>query len=708
MMKYLLFTICFSVFCVESSAQKLERGASITGSGATVESYDTMVRVSFDLDVPQGSVRRNFRYTISPAFAVYDSIRLPLTPISPVGLRKSRSEHRKAVLGGRARSRNRFISTKSSVGDDTRYSIAVPYESWMSGQTLSLKLDKSMRSYHEPIYLGRDLRLSGIDIPSPWHALVGALTFDCRDTMPRWTKESIVYDELSRQNLMLEQRGAMMIDFALGTTRMREGFMNNAEGLNELQNRLLTLKPYQTIEHLRILGQGVSDGDRLLETGLSTERANALKRHLSRFVDADKIEVVSSEAIWSSLRHEIAHSALDGGLKTSVLQMIDTTANRSMLEHNLMVLDNGSAYWYIKDHLLPGLRDAAYVSVCYSNSLHPVDQYVEKAVELMNDGRYDRAISLLDSSPDDTDPRIVNMLGVARLLTNSDAVSFLNRGLSITPSGARYDVLVDVKPTITVPPSVRAIPYATPYSEYSDANDKQDGSLAVYYQVGNSRIFKDFENNAESLSSIVSAVKEISSNGVTMVKKIRIVGQASPEGAQALNERLSTERANSLRSYICSNTGLSSDVFDIVSIGPAWDKFRELIAASGMEHKDKVLRIIDTTHPGAHRDSLIHTLDYGHPEQYIKSYIYPELRNATYIKVYYDIQQDTNSEAVHNVTAIVDKGDYKSVLPTPALADYNLNAALLTGVTLTMTGDLAQGAAYLSRAVELRRQITEE
>lgn len=718
MIRYILLTIGLvllgSTCGVDAQhKRKIERASTITATSATVECDKGLVRVGFTLILPERAARRNFKYTLTPIFMSQDSsVSLRLTPITPVGLRKGRANHRNAVLGRRAKSYNRLITTESEINNGTRYSISVPYQGWFSSPGLSLVLEKQMHSYHKPIEVQMMPLLDNVVVPTPWKSLVDPLVIGPKwCATPSWMRESIEYNELLKNNnLLLPQTGDLAIRFATGSKRMRPHYKGNKATLHSITPAIKQLDSNLTVERLSILGQAISDGDNLLQGNLITRRGEVSKRYLARktVVDSSLVDVVLPRSVWFSLRNEIANSAMERSTKKYVLKMIDTTTCVAALERNLMLLDDGLPYWYIKDHLLPGLTDAAYLSLCYGDQLRPTDQYIRHSMALMNRGQYADAIPVLSGAA--ADPRASNLLGTSRLLTNADALSELNGRLNFEPNGHQYIVRIDKvteRDNCFAPP---ASPYIAPYGEYvADSSRKSfvsdSTTLAVLFQVAQSKLSRDFKNNDVTLDTLLSIISQMQNNKKMTIKKIRIVGQASPEGRVNLNERLSMERAEALRSYLCANSSISSDVFDIVSVGPASDELRAMVAASDMEGRDEVLEVLDRTKPGFEREESLEKLKYGYPYLYMKDNMYPHLRNATYFKLYYQWEPYTNYHVINRAIDMIRGGEYAGARDLLMTVRDDPNAALPLGVALMMDGKTDLATPYLESAAQIGRAI---
>jgi hypothetical protein len=120
------------------------------------------------------------------------------------------------------------------------------------------------------------------------------------------------------------------------------------------------------------------------------------------------------------------------------------------------------------------------------------------------------------------------------------------------------------------------------------------------------------------------------------VSRVDIEGYASPEGPYERNVRLGQNRANALKAYILDKEKrLSDSQIRATSGAEDWEGLRELVVASDMVGKDQVLNIIDNV-PEAQRKARIQALNGGRTYRSMLDVLYPQLRSACYVDVWYE------------------------------------------------------------------------
>ena len=93
-----------------------------------------------------------------------------------------------------------------------------------------------------------------------------------------------------------------------------------------------------------------------------------------------------------------------------------------------------------------------------------------------------------------------------------------------------------------------------------------------------------------------------------------------------------------------------------------WDGLRGWVAASGMEYRDEGLAILDDEDVEGGRKAALMKLEGGKPYRYMLRELYPKLRNACYIAVYYDVLGDRAADAVNAANGLIREGKYDDAL----------------------------------------------
>lgn len=159
---------------------------------------------------------------------------------------------------------------------------------------------------------------------------------------------------------------------------------------------------------------------------------------------------------------------------------------------------------------------------------------------------------------------------------------------------------------------------------------KRQGKAYLDFQVGRSVILPNYRRNPEELQKINEVIQEVISNPDAGLKGLYIEGYASPEGTYAANERLSAQRAQALKEYIRTKFNIGEDFFKVSSVAEDWDGLVEMVKASNMPQKDRVLEIISTIGIFDGREVTLMKLDRGNPYRYMLKEMFPELRRVEY------------------------------------------------------------------------------
>lgn len=127
--------------------------------------------------------------------------------------------------------------------------------------------------------------------------------------------------------------------------------------------------------------------------------------------------------------------------------------------------------------------------------------------------------------------------------------------------------------------------------------DDRMSDYSVRYSINVSHLQPDLDENSEALMALSRFIEQTMADTVARISAVAITGYASPDGPYALNERLSTQRAQDFKHYVDSKFDLSSH-YSVTTQGVAedWENCRAMIEASiTIPHKDSVMRIINST-----------------------------------------------------------------------------------------------------------------
>lgn len=228
----------------------------------------------------------------------------------------------------------------------------------------------------------------------------------------------------------------------------------------------------------------------------------------------------------------------------------------------------------------------------------------------------------------------------------------------------------------------------------------EKGALKVHFRQGKSLLERHFMDNNAALVNLLSSISTIMNSPSSRVVRVVIVGSASPEGTLAFNDRLAWNRALSLKEFIGRNTEMSPDSIRLFNGSEDWRGLREQVAKSDLYEKAEILRIIDNVPVKGGRELELMKLAGGRPYLYMLEYMFPDLRNAAFIKVYYENVPDAAAEALAEGAALIAARRYEEALQTLRTATPGVYRDFLQGVGLYCTGSEAEALPLLERAAE--------
>lgn len=166
-------------------------------------------------------------------------------------------------------------------------------------------------------------------------------------------------------------------------------------------------------------------------------------------------------------------------------------------------------------------------------------------------------------------------------------------------------------------------------------------SKAIYFHQGKYNIDFYLADNYRTLNDILESLRTLQSSQDIRISHVVIAGFASPEGDLEFNNRLAYNRANAVMWYIYERIDLGEAQVMIYNGGEDWYGLREMVERSDLYEKHQILHIIDnypiensSYQPSRKRE--LQRLNGGKTYQHLYRYFYPQLRNAAYIKVYYE------------------------------------------------------------------------
>ena len=158
---------------------------------------------------------------------------------------------------------------------------------------------------------------------------------------------------------------------------------------------------------------------------------------------------------------------------------------------------------------------------------------------------------------------------------------------------------------------------------------KQEAEIKFLINQANLRK-SEMKNN--SVKEFVQMLKKINSDREGLnIKNVEVAAYASPEGGVKFNDKLASKRQNTSEKYVkqtLKNTKVKTDV-DARYTAQDWDGFQKLVAASNLQDKDVILRVLSMYQDPQEREQQIRNMSAGFRE--LADGILPELRRSRLI-----------------------------------------------------------------------------
>ena len=238
-----------------------------------------------------------------------------------------------------------------------------------------------------------------------------------------------------------------------------------------------------------------------------------------------------------------------------------------------------------------------------------------------------------------------------------------------------------------------------PFLRMLDKDGEGDRSTSVRFRVSNSRLDLAFSSNAENVEKIKEGIRLVNSDERTRLEKITISGFASPEGTRQHNLELSRNRANALSQYLQKEMGLPATIFTIQAGGEDWEGLLALVEKSDMQYKEEIIKII-TQQPADKRNNMLKQLGGGRPYQSIYDVLYPQLRDACYINVWYSEKKDEVADVINNAITLIASQRYDEALNSLLTVEADPRSWNVTGTCYMLKGDYPQARTWLQKAID--------
>ena len=243
---------------------------------------------------------------------------------------------------------------------------------------------------------------------------------------------------------------------------------------------------------------------------------------------------------------------------------------------------------------------------------------------------------------------------------------------------------------------------------------KQTAEGQILYTINSSSV-RNNQYKSQSIKDFQAALDEIKANERKTLVGTDVVAYASPDGKEDQNAKLSDNRSKSAEKAFAKVTKKhpADAPVNVTSVAEDWEGFQELVAASDLEDKDLIIRVLSMYSDPAVREKEIKNMSAVYTT--LAKEVLPELRRARFIaNVEYknytseellklieeniDVLDET---ALLRAATLVKENDQKVALYKKAVEKYNsANGQYNLAVTYIRMNKLAEAKAELAKCAQ--------
>ena len=243
---------------------------------------------------------------------------------------------------------------------------------------------------------------------------------------------------------------------------------------------------------------------------------------------------------------------------------------------------------------------------------------------------------------------------------------------------------------------------------------KQTAEGQILYQINNATV-RNSQLKSQSIKDYQAALQEILANERKTIVSTDVVAYASPDGKEDQNNKLSDNRSKSAEKAF--NKVTKKNPFgvpvNVKSVGEDWEGFQELVAASDIEDKDLIIRVLSMYSDPAVREQEIKNMSAVYKT--LAKNVLPELRRARFIanveftnysneellKLIEENIDVLDETAILRAATLVKEKDQKVALYKKAVEKFNsANGQYNLAVTYIKMDKLAEAKAALANCAE--------
>ena len=198
---------------------------------------------------------------------------------------------------------------------------------------------------------------------------------------------------------------------------------------------------------------------------------------------------------------------------------------------------------------------------------------------------------------------------------------------------------------------------------------KETAEGQILYQINSSDV-RNSQLKSQSIKDFQAALEEIKANRRKSIVSTDVVAYASPDGKEEKNAVLSDNRSKSAEKALSKVTKKNpiDAAVNVKSIGEDWEGFQELVAASDIEDKNLIIRVLSMYSDPAVREKEIKNMSAVYTS--LAKNVLPELRRARFI-ANVEFTNYTNEELLKLIEENIDVLDETAILRAATLVKDN-------------------------------------
>lgn len=161
---------------------------------------------------------------------------------------------------------------------------------------------------------------------------------------------------------------------------------------------------------------------------------------------------------------------------------------------------------------------------------------------------------------------------------------------------------------------------------------QESGAAFLGFEVGKHHLLPELGDNDRELAQMRRSVELVRNDNRIEIKKISLIGYASPEGRWDSNATLSQKRSQVVADYLRNSYKLPARLIAVSSVAEDWDGLAQLVAADPFlsTQKEVLLRIIGSNAAPDQKENRMMALQNGVPYAHMLATLYPRLRKTTF------------------------------------------------------------------------------